>query len=182
MFPLSDDDDLNNDYDTFFGPSRLRKSGTICSGWTQYTHTTTNTDCLSDLLGPIHRGQSTLNTNRNKPQLERTYEEIHLMKTKSDNTVKPRCNFLTCPFNRGHYNINPDNFRKHLMKCDEREKVKGVRGKSYAKVSVYKSTIYPDMGHQEICKYDSRHHILSSDTKSHCGECCRMICKRGNNA
>jgi hypothetical protein len=35
---------------------------------------TTNTDCLSDLLGPIHRGQPAPNTNRNEPQLEQTYD------------------------------------------------------------------------------------------------------------
>jgi hypothetical protein len=215
MFPLSDDDDFSNDYDTFFGPLRQRKSGMMCSRGTQSTHTTaevsvtdeelrsmhesissdggdtdgwvtdeavtyscsgprrardprrpngptgnqkrsrcrsstpkhglglatTNTDCLSDLLGPIHRGQSAPNTNRNEPQLEQTYEEIHmLMKTKSDNTVEPSCNTgksLTCLFNREHENIKPENFKKHLMKCEQRRKVKGVREKSYERGSVY---------------------------------------------
>ena len=58
---------------------------------------------------------------------------------------------------------------------------KRVRGKSYANGRVYRSTMHMEV-QMEVCKYDPRHHIPNSDERSHCRECCRMICKREDDA
>ena len=56
-----------------------------------------------------------------------------------------------------------------------------MRGKSYIAGRVYRSTIHQEV-EMEVCNYDSRHHVKNSDERSHCRECCRMICKREDDA
>jgi hypothetical protein len=116
-------------------------------------------------------------------------------KEPSSNTEQP----MTCPLNRAHTNISLKSFREHLRGCNERitltqsmldsddeERVKNtrkttrVKGKSYRKGIVYISSIHTDIDRMEVCHYDARHHIISSNTKYHCGECCAKTNKRSN--
>jgi hypothetical protein len=106
---------------------------------------------------------------------------------------------MTCLFNRAHTNISLTRFREHLRGCKERikltqsmldsddeERVKTARkttrakGKSYREGYVYISSRHKDSGRMEVCHYDARHHIISSNTKYHCGDCCARISKRSN--
>jgi hypothetical protein len=95
--------------------------------------TAPNTDCLSDILGPIRSRQPAPNTNRNEPQLEQSYEETHMRSTgnvfdapTSNNPEEPSSNTgqsLACLFNNTHINISPKRFRQHLRICKERIKL-----------------------------------------------------------
>jgi hypothetical protein len=118
----------------------------------------------------------------------------------SNNPEEPSCNTeqpMTCLFNRAHTNISLTRFREHLRGCKERikltqsvlepeERVKNarktakVKGKSYNQGTVYISSKHKDLGRMEVCRYDPRHHTISSNTKYHCGECCEGIRKRSN--
>jgi hypothetical protein len=121
----------------------------------------------------------------------------------SNNPEEPSCNTgqsMACLFNRAHTNISLKKFGRHLKKCpdrikltqsmldpDDEGKVKSargttrVKGKSYRQGTIYISSEHKDLGHMEVCHhYDARHHIISSNTKYHCGDCCARISKRSS--
>jgi hypothetical protein len=124
---------------------------------------------------------------------------MHRTPTTRKNRAATRKNRYICVSSTTHIyiNISIEKFGRHLKKCTERKQLtqsmlsteerakraKGtarVRGKSYRQGTVYIRSRHKNIGQMEARCYDPRHHIINSNTKYHCGECCARMNKQSN--
>jgi hypothetical protein len=69
-------------------------------------------------------------------------------------------------------------YRRKSENC-ERD-CKGEREKLPPRYCIHTFTTHKNIGQMEARCYDPRHHIINSNTKYHCGECCARMNKRSN--